>query len=282
MSVVSASFVGSSILDGVTAATNPTYNLIKLYGEGIVDKLRILDYAMTDAEFDALTIADVYTWDEHTLLYAEFTNNAKAGSVDIATPIELWNVVRFKSGSTTPSVIASGLPAATTNLVDYTAIRPNTYYYRIYPITATAVVADIQSNPVEMCYDFYAFLDDTTGTSFTFKLNIGEGQTNLNSAVSTYEGFTQYPAKSQGLLQYESRPFSALLGSVQSNIYVNDTVEMYNALKSFITNGNPKIMKDRKGNIKRVFTEALVSNIDEKPSELPTTINFQVTEIGVI
>ena len=39
-------------------------------------------------------------------------------------------------------------------------------------------------------------------------------------------------------------------------------------------------MKDRKGNIRRVFTESSTFSIDEKPNELPTMIAFQWTEVG--
>jgi hypothetical protein len=104
----------------------------------------------------------------------------------------------------------------------------------------------------------------------------------INSSVTTYEGFTQYPAKSQGALKYGNSTFIGLLGDVVSSTYVNDTAEMQQLLQDFITNGNIKIMKDRKGNIRRVFTESLTLNIDEKPNELPTAIAFTWTEVGSV
>jgi hypothetical protein len=282
MSFVSASIVGSSILDGVSAAQNPPYNTVKLNGHCTVDKLRVLDYAMTIEELDGLTIADVYTWDAHTRLYAEFTNNLQAGSISIAEPVESWDVIRFRTDSITPEVIATGLPGSATGIIDYTATLPYTYYYLIYPITATAVVAFVQSNTVKMCYDYYSFLDPTSGISFTFKLNIEAGNRSLVAPTSVYEGFTEYPAVSQGNLNYHTFQFSALLGNVKSNAYVGDTVEMYEALRAFIRNGNFKYMKDLKGNIRKVFTHNLNSNIDEKISELPTYVSFECIETGEV
>lgn len=282
MSFVSASIVGSSFVAGISDLQNIQYNSIQFNGESKVDKVRIVDYAMTVAELDALSISDVYTWDERTLLYAEFTNNLNAGSIVVATTIESWNVLRFCCGSSVPEVIATGLHGSEKSIIDYTAVKPDEYFYRIYPITATAVIAGVQSNIVEMCYDYYAFLDEITGDSFTFMLNLEGMGKSLNSSASTYEGFTQYPAKSQGLLKYNSSSFSALLGNVVGNYYSGDTVATYKALEDFITNGNEKIMKDRKGNIYRVFTENLTSNIDEKPDEMPTMISFQWTEVGEV
>jgi hypothetical protein len=282
MSIVSASFVGSALIDGVSAATNVPYNIVQLNGHTTVDKLRVLDYAMTTAELDALDISDIYTWDANTLLYAEFINNLNAGSIVTVDPIESWNIVRFISGSTAPTVIASDLDAAITNYTDYTAVRPNTYYYRIFPITASAVLAFIQSNTVEMCYDYFAFLDPTTGDSFTFKLNIDSVGKTLNASCGLYEGFTQYPAKYQGVQRYNTIPFSALLGNVVSNVYTGDTVTMYDAFEGFITNGNLKYFKDRKGHIYKGDLQNLTSNMDQKPVELPVTINFEFVQLGAV
>jgi hypothetical protein len=282
MATVPVSFVGSSVIVGASVTSNPEYNKIQLLGEGIVDKLRIVDYEMTAAELNALDVSDVYTWDEHTLLYAEFSNNLKAGSLLTSVTIDSWIIVRFLVGSSVPTVIVADLDDSEDTYVDYTAVKPNEYYYRFYPIASTAVVADIQSNTVELCYDYYAFLDPTTGESFIFKGNIGDSTVQLNSSVTTYEGFTQYPAKSQGQLKYASAPFIALLGNVESNTYTGDTAAIQTVLQDFITNGNEKIMKDRKGNIRRVFTESLTLSMDEKPNEMPTMIAFTWTEVGAV
>lgn len=282
MAVVSGSFVGSSFVSGLSTLTDVPYNIIQFNGAAIIDKVRVVDYAMTTAELDALTVADVYTWDIHTILYAEFTNNLEGGSIAVATTIDSWMVVRFCTGSTVPTVIATDLDASETSVVDYTAVKPNTYYYRIYPITATAVIADIQSNTVEMCYDYYAFLDPTTGEGYIFQGNIENQTVTVNAPVATYEGFTQYPAISQSTLGYDSSAFAGLLGMATDCTYTNDTVAQMAALKAFIRNGNEKIMKDRKGNIRRVFTEDATYNIDEKPSELPTMIAFSWKEVGEV
>lgn len=282
MAVVNASLVGSAFTQGNATSSDASYNVIRLKGESIVDKVRVLDYAMTDAEMDTLSVSDVYTWDTHTLLYAEFSNNLHAGSIVVPTTIDSWTVVRFCCGSSAPTVIASDLDAAITSIIDYTAVKPNSYYYKIYPITATSVLADIQSNTIEMCYDYYAFLDTATGEGFIFQGNLENQTITINAPVATYDGFTQFPVKSQSQLGYESAPFVGLLGMVSNGSYDGDTVAMCSALKAFIRNGNEKIMKDRKGNVRRVFTEDATYNIDEKPSELPTMIAFSWTEVGVV
>jgi hypothetical protein len=282
MAFISASLTGMALVSGNPVASNPDLNNVTLYGHTTVDKLRVVDYAMTPAEFAALSISDVYTWDSHTLLYAEFTNNLNAGSIPIPVTVDSWTIVRFCCGSNIPTVIASELDGAEESIVDYTAIKPNDYYYKIYPITSTSVITEVQSNTVELCYDYYAFLDPITGESFTFNLNLAVGEKSYNSPTTLYEGFTEYPAEAHSVIGYHNQSFSALLGTVINGEYVNDTVEQYNVLKSFIKNGNIKIMKDRKGHIMKVSTKNLSSNIDEKPSELPTTISFEITEVGEV
>jgi hypothetical protein len=282
MAFISASLVGAAFVSGNPAASNPDFNNVILYGHSTVDKLRVLDYAMTSAEFAALSITDVYTWNEHTLLYAEFTNNLNAGSLPIPVTIDSWTIVRFCCGSNIPEVIVSELDGAEESIIDYTAIKPYSYYYRVYPISATSVIAEIQSNTVEMCYDYYAFLDPVTGESFTFSLNLEIGAKVYNSSTTLYEGFTEFPAEAHSPQKYHTFSISSLLGNVINSVYVNDTIEQYNILKSFITNGNVKYMKDRKGHIMKVSTKNLSSNIDEKSTEMPTTISFDVTEVGEI
>lgn len=282
MAFISASLTGAAFVSGNPVASNPDFNNVKLYGHTTVDKLRIVDYAMTPAEFAALSISDVYTWDAHTLLYAEFTNNINAGSIPIPVTVDSWTIVRFCCGYNIPFVVASELDGAEESIVDYTAIKPNSYYYKIYPITATSVITEVQSNTVEMCYDYYAFLDPITGESFTFNLNIEPSARSHNSSTTLYEGFTEFPAESHSITGYHTFSFSALLGTVINGEYVNDTVSQYDNLKSFIKNGNIKYAKDRKGHIMKVSLKNLSSNIDEKPYEMPTTISFDITEIGAV
>jgi hypothetical protein len=279
-------FVGTGIVSALVLARSiiaipSQYNSISIKGgQATFDKLRILNRQMSIAELDALSITDVYGWTSDVLLYAEFKNNLEAGSISLAAPVDYWNIVRIDVDDLSSVSIVTGLVTSNRQFYDYTAKKGHNYYYNIYPITVPSVVSYIQSNTVAVDYHSWIFIDDTTGDSFIFTLNLDSGNQPLNAPVTEYEGFGQYPTPLQSEIKYKTGQINCQLGYMDVNGNYVDTPEYFDALVDFITNGNTKIMKDKKGNIKRVYLKNLSENQDDKASIVPSTISFAWTEVG--
>jgi hypothetical protein len=59
-------------------------------------------------------------------------------------------------------------------------------------------------------------------------------------------------------------------------------VALYDAFEDFVTNGNKKYFKDRKGHIYYGDLQNLTSNMDQKPTELPVTVSFEFVQLGAV
>jgi hypothetical protein len=283
MAFMTLSLLGVSIISNAPNGLNTLYNKVVLKGgQSIFDKLLLLDYAMTDAELDALTPTDFYTWNTDTLLYAEFTNNLQAGALMVNSTIDSWEILRYETDSTYPVTLETALDGAETSLTDYTPILGKTYYYKILPVTSGAVVSAIQSNTVTVDYDNWILIDSVTGDSFYFTIGLESGDRPQVTFVTEYNGFTETPAVFQAPANYMTGQIKCYLGYMDTNDEYIDTPDYYNLLKAFIVNGNEKYLKDRKGNIWRVATKSLVGSFDDKIGEQPTTISFSYTEVGAV
>lgn len=247
MAVIGALVSGVGIIANSPRVQNTQYNKLTLFGQGDFDKVVIRNYLMTDTMLDAITPVN-YTWDTTMNLYAEFNNNLQAGSLQTSGIITAWNIFRYCCGSSSPTTIALGLDGSETAITDYTALRNQQYYYKIFPITSTAVVSSLESNVVTPCYNSWILLDETSGVSFNFDLNVESGVMTQNTSVSEYVGFTQYPAISQSAQNYMSTQINAYLGYMENDELI-DTIDLYDLLITFVSNGNVKILKDRKGDI---------------------------------
>jgi hypothetical protein len=275
-------FVGGGFLSSPIAYINPSgYNYIAVNGDATIDKLRLLNYCMDDSALDSLTVEDVYTWDSNTLLYAEFSENLNGGTVYLDDPIVSWTVVRTPRYTNEPKTIKTDLDIDTRQFSDYTAVKGVEYYYRIYPITTNYILNPLVTNYVTVDYCKVILLDEDTGESYLFDLNLDLGQIETTQGRNVYDtGYYLYPAVARDGRLYDQFSINCLLGYMDSNNNYIDNIEYLDSLKTFIHNGHIKVIKDRKGFIKRVDTFGFQHKIDENIAGNPTTISFSLMEVA--
>jgi hypothetical protein len=278
LALVGAMISGIGIIANSPFIQNTQYNILKLLGHGTFDKIIIKNYAMTIAELDALTPVN-YSWDNTMELYAEFNDNLQGGSLQTAGTVTSWNLFRYPIGETYPDYQVLDISGDTTSLVDYTAIKDKTYYYKIYPITSTAVVSALQSNNVTPLYNGWVLLDPITGEAFSFDLNVESSELMINDDVTDYVGHCKYPAPSKGLRSYLSFTLNAYLGYMDGTEYI-DTIALYNQLNNFVTNGNQKFCKDRTGHIWKVDTRHPKAKIQDVIESQPKVVSFDIVQVG--
>lgn len=283
MSFISGFFLGGGFLTSAIspAATTP-YNYVKLNGEATVDKLRVLRTCLTDTQLDALTVTETYTWDLDTLLYAEFSNDLDAGNADTAEAVEGFILLRTRTGDTLSETISADIDADVSGYYDYTAKRDETYTYSILPYTNNYVLAPLVTNSVDVDYCKVIIIDEVTGESYLFDLNLDFGSISTNNGRNKYDSnYSTYPAISRDQKLYDEGSISCLMGYMSDDTYV-DTTSYLDDLRSFINNGNIKVIKDRKGIVKRVDTYNFQYSIEENISENPTKVSFEFTEVGAV
>jgi len=145
------------------------------------------------------------------------------------------------------------------SLIDYNIANQKEYTYYIFKEDDNTISAANISDPVEACWWEWSITGITKASYNTeeytvnsndiwiFSLNIESAEKIQNFNKVEYRNLTKFPKISQGNLNYTTGSLTCLIGEIRNNNYV-DTVELLNAWNDFCTNGQLKLLKDRKGN----------------------------------
>lgn len=183
------------------------------------------------------------------------------------------------------------------SMVDYNVVNNNTYRYYIFKEDESAISEAVVSNDVQTCWWDWSFVDVIPSTEnsnlyyavgdvWKFDLNVSSGAMTQNMNNTTYNNLTRFPKISAGKLNYSSGSLSCLLGSVQKTtnslaeyIEPNTMLESWN---DFCSNGNIKLMKDRKGNAMLVMITDTSAQVDDITKEQANTITFSWVQVDSV
>jgi len=219
------------------------------------------------------------SWDFYTVLLANLYNDLNAGNVNMSEFIEKWRIYRRKISETQNHLVCE-VPAEVNNIRDYVVSNNNKYIYTVIPIASNYVGDSITSNEIATKFYNYSLTDIVTKEVWLFCLNTEGGNISINENISVITNNTQFPIFSRGKCKYKSGQINALLGNINSNgIYSNDTIIDKDNLESFISNGNIKILKTKKGDLLLVETSGFSYSTNDEMGALPQTISFTWTEV---
>ena len=106
---------------------------------------------------------------------------------------------------------------------------------------------------------------DSNGTyhleeAHLFRNSVSTDSISNNNAPSMLQNFTPYPLRQPSSYNFKSSTLTGYIGrlDMKLNQYI-DTVDMAEALYNLSVSNNPKFLRDRKGNLWRIQTNAAVS-----------------------
>lgn len=282
MPVMNGMVLGVVVLAQAISSPVPVmYNSIKVFGQSIVDYIQIQNIEKSESDIPNLKLYDTPIWDGNTIMLANFENTLNAGNVtSLTNPILNWVVQRRKTTDTSFTTLAT-LDVSQKSYVD-TTLEPNVEY--IYQIIATNDTE--QSEPLVNMLDsvFYnSVLSDLEGTiAYVFDFNLDFDGFENEVAYQRYDGFSKNSAYSFGKRDFRFGSATAILSSSFSD--VTQTIDFIKTFTQFINNGQPKIFKDRKGNVLKVVT---TGGVKQKPlsiaiGEQPYEISFNFEEVGEV
>ena len=251
---LSGAFIGySSFMSPQQPPLSVQYNKVTINGSGIFDKLHVVAIEMDLSELLAVDITDTISWDIDTIMIAEFNEDLSAGNINLSSPITGWDIYRQEEGSPNLVKLAS-VSNESEFYLDYTVPNLNTYTYIVFAITATEISEPLTASPLLVDLYSYYIIDDVTGTSYAFNLNVTSGNYETQQDLTIYDTFNRYPTFSQGSRKYETHSISALCGIVNCDGTFTQSVSYVKILRDFILNGRSKIFKNRKGDVYRAYT----------------------------
>lgn len=205
------------------------------------------------------------------------------------------------------------------HIKDYLVSNDRKYQYYIYPSNNNIPLA-LEQSVVSVKWQGWSLTElhplDTTGKKFSaspsdvwiFNFNVETGEMTQNINRQEEETLGTYLSYSQGPQNYISGQVSCLLGRdmilassyfSDPNINVsngnawyqeyfngskklssNERVDMLKEWRKVAFSSNPKLLKDRKGQMFLVTLTNLTSQTNEKIPRLPETISFAWTQIG--
>ena len=250
----------------------PDIESITLYGEQRCDYIMV-----SGGEVSGALLGDLLTnfefepsWTLDTWFLATFNGTGINGGniTPSGDSITGAAVYRLKKGDRRLQLVANvGIGSST--LVDEGFRNQSTYTYYVFVLgTNTYVSAPLISNPVTPMFWNWTVLDcsvDSNGTyhleeAHLFRNSVSTDSISNNNAPSMLQNFTPYPLRQPSSYNFKSSTLTGYIGrlDMKLNQYI-DTVDMAEALYNLSVSNNPKFLRDRKGNLWRIQTNAAVS-----------------------
>lgn len=277
-------FLGSLFLDGSQITTSNSYDKITINGVIIVNYIKIIDYVMTDAQLDAITLNDTVVWDSDTLFWASFTKSTlDAGNIiSLSDAVTSWNIKRLEQNATSLVDIAT-VDASITEYCDLTTTSNRTFTYFVFPQSASQVGVSLMTNTVTTNWYHWSLTDVSTQEVYVFDFNVTSGQVSNVIDRTEFTTYTRFNKVNKGIRDfYKNTSFKALAGYFDSSgnyLCPNSYIE---ALKTMINRNSTKYLKDRSGNLMVVDTYDFQKQVEDEIYQngiQPVDIQFSYMEI---
>ena len=228
------------------------------------------------------------TLNNNSVSLINFDNNDNDNGIIYSALGYTFSVYREKKG-TNQLEIVSKMSEGSLSLYDYNIANNETYTYYIFKESDDYISSATLSNEITTCWWNWSIVGFTKDENniynvdndniWLFDLNIESSAMTQNISKTEYKNFTKYPKISIGKSNYSNGSLTCLLGNVSNNKY-NENADLLKAWNEFCSNGEYKLLKDRKGNKYLVDIISTSAKIDDVVQEQPNTITFSWTEIG--
>jgi hypothetical protein len=242
-----------------SVGTVTDYTSITIKGEGIFDRLWVRNRIETISYWNVLTPENYEpAWDTDTILLANFEDTLDAGNIGIGEDITAWELYRYKSGDSL-QVLVGSLNTNIKEFSDYRVTRDSTYSYQLWPKLSVGYLSRINSASLTSDYCHYLFLiDEDDDTVYLFNYNLSTDSFDGEDDQSQTATFEQFDSFSSGQRNFIKGTISAIVGSssiISATDGIAQSPSFVDSLRTFITNGTPKILKTRKGDVWKVMTK---------------------------
>ena len=253
----------------------------------------LLDHLYVDGNTDTVIEDKPVEWGYTTILNADFKNSLEAGSVK-AGGVKIEKI-RFQKRSEDElewqdiGELMYNSGTMLYEMIDKYIAKGETYKYSLIPVTPNIYGGRVESATIVADFDGVFISDKDYNYSLLYDIEVGQIIHNTSSALFEPQ-YSRFPKIIHSSLNYISFPVTATFVTAE-------TVDLTNSgrgtdvrserlgkdsLLKFMTNGKPKVYRDKDGLLKLV-------SVVGKPEEIPfntiagiSKLSFQMVEIGHI
>jgi len=259
-----------------------TFNVVKFYGEGLVDGCHAKNREWTNAEIIAIPDEEIFGVD--SIFCAILDNNLEAGTYPtLINDIDYYKIQKRKSDALVYTDVANVTHASgLTTYVDYSSKNFQSYVYSISPVDITGIVGFDQTKFGS--HNFFGWYLSAIDNSvcYRFDMNLQSDAIKRNEDVKIYDNYTQYAVISTGVRKYLSGKLSTMPYSISiSGEDYEIDLETLDLVRDFITNGEQKYLRNTIGEVWKVNTKGFENKFLDNIIENPYNIQFEFIQTNL-
>lgn len=209
------------------------------------------------------------SFDESTLLLANFTDGLQAGNLNgiFGSGLQGFSIYRYETGAQTLRHVAD-VPLEKLAVVDCGARSQVAVRYYMFGIgadtyTTTPIISE-EIMPVFWDWSVLECTKDENGayrpeSIFRFGKNLASGAISNNNQPGVLQNFTPYPTVQPSPSNYRSGTLTSLIGSIDREGNYSDTTELRDRIYALSVTQRTLFLKNRKGDIWQIRTSDAVS-----------------------
>jgi hypothetical protein len=268
----------SSYVDYLSSNNAGTNELFVLYGSAGIERGQLL---ITDFKISTTITDKEALWiDYYTRFLANFESSLSSGN--FSSYIGGFRLKRLASDGSLYQTI-DDFEVTELTYADMKGRNSITYSYELFSLDVNGNESLGTSTTATL--DSYGwFLTDGTNI---YKFDMGAdgvttGAISVNKDFYVYENYSTYPTVGFGNRNYKTGTITSIPYSYSTTTQeYTFTVNLLNELKTFITNGEIKWLKNTKGEIFKVVTANFAYDYIDNVPDQPYEISFDWTEIGI-
>lgn len=279
--------------DGDISYTQSSIEMVYMQGQQQCEYLWIENGTFSDLSVEQM-IGSVYfepVYDSSTYLLATFANNNTNAVITGGSGNMLGTSIYRKAESENILRHVVDIEEGYAIARDYGTKSNMGYQYYIFELgettyTSTYGSASITPRFGQWCLMECIYNEDDGAyhvqAEYPFACNVNHGSISNNNSPNKLLNFTKYATRQGVTTNYKSGTLSALIGTVdQLSSSYTDSWELAEEIIALSTNNNPKFLRDMKGAIWQVETDAAITtSIDGNSQFLPIKISIPWMEVG--
>lgn len=208
-------------------------------------------------------------YDDNTYFRADFNNELNAGNLFAQNDRIIGTSIYRMAVGETAMLHLTDLDLKTVRFLDYGVRNGESYVYYLFPRGEKTYVSEpLISNEAVALFWKWILLEceeDENGIfhmvdHFPFVGNIESGSITNNNTPTLLMNFTRYPTRQPSVQNYKSGLLRAVIGTIdrKTGKYA-DSVGLAERIWALSTSLKPKFLRDRKGHLYRVETQAPIT-----------------------